>query len=717
MDLENKTVNPDTLAQATDFIKFNMQQAADAFINIGYYLRYIRDNRMYQEAGYIDIWEYGKSEFNLSKSSISRYMAINERFSQFGYSTMISENYKEYGYSKLQELLTMTDEEIVESGITPTTTIAKIRDIKQELKDPEQEEKEAPLPGQMEITDYIPEPKTVATSQRMDRLEIISAFALEWYEKYMDKKQHELINRGMDAELEKYTIEKLIPFEKQQAGYIWHGMFSVGAIEITKENVGITHGLSKNNHSVIVSWHKLVHRIRGLRILLKLPENYTYGGFKIWSHEKKKMVSVEELLIYQMACEAYEELKINKIIISFDINVLTKTLKAYYEPTYIQFDCGEGRYMAEIVEESIIVSRISKNSQQVLERELFEIALEKLVEEIDEIHVTNTNQQCNGNCFYCTTEEECNGKQEKREHCIYDKNRGCGIYKAHELALIQGIDCMSQCCNLCEEICQARCQYSKGESYEEKSPEPEERIGISAILKEAAGEKNEQHDYSVKAIEKEIIEEIVEDEEPEEETVQAEIITEDEDSQYELQLEVYLKGYGKYRKDEDGSRIDECLHKIVNQLSKQKYTVKTPEAEEFIRDFERYSKESIRLYKRNLAQTITKSSDTEQIPLPTMKNNDQRKEFINNYRNWPLWYENPLMEERAYKYQLEDGSSLLMIERLHVGGYYDYKSGHYVNKEKGYNIRDEYILVPGKTVHSCRSSTSAMIEKLKEIQK
>lgn len=136
MELITKITDyPDTLQKATECIKDSMRTAAQAFVGIGYYLKYIRDKQMYQEAGYIDIWEYGKGELGLSEAAISRYMKINDRFSQSGNSPVLLEEYKGYGYSKLSEMLTLTDEEIKAAGITETTTVAKIREIKKEIRE------------------------------------------------------------------------------------------------------------------------------------------------------------------------------------------------------------------------------------------------------------------------------------------------------------------------------------------------------------------------------------------------------------------------------------------------------------------------------------------------------------------------------------------------------------------------------------------------------
>ena len=51
-----------------------VQSAAGSMIEIGYYLKQIRDARLYEEKGYKNIWEYAEAEFGFHKSTASRYM-------------------------------------------------------------------------------------------------------------------------------------------------------------------------------------------------------------------------------------------------------------------------------------------------------------------------------------------------------------------------------------------------------------------------------------------------------------------------------------------------------------------------------------------------------------------------------------------------------------------------------------------------------------------
>lgn len=130
------------LVKAKEMIKANIDTASRCFVATGYYLKYIRDNNLYVEDGYENIWELAQEEFGISKSSASRFIGINDRFSKDGNSPMLLDKYKDFSSSKLSEMLTMSDEQIEQ--VTASTTRAEIREIKKP------EKKEVVAPAQQE---------------------------------------------------------------------------------------------------------------------------------------------------------------------------------------------------------------------------------------------------------------------------------------------------------------------------------------------------------------------------------------------------------------------------------------------------------------------------------------------------------------------------------------------------------------------------------------
>lgn len=69
-------------------------------------------------------------------------------------------------------------------------------------------------------------------------------------------------------------------------------------------------------------------------------------------------------------------------------------------------------------------------------------------------------------------------------------------------------------------------------------------------------------------------------------------------------------------------------------------------------------------YSSDITETApADSSETSiQPPLPVMKNNDQRKEWLRNYKEWGLWYTDEHIGVRYYKYDFENGARLIAEE-------------------------------------------------------
>lgn len=107
-------------------IRRKLQETASNFVYIGYRLKQIRDSGMFD--GCSDIFEFAQKEYGLGKSITSRFIAINEKFSEGGNSLEIREEYRDLGSSKLSEMLTLSEEDC--RLITAQTTVKEIREIK-----------------------------------------------------------------------------------------------------------------------------------------------------------------------------------------------------------------------------------------------------------------------------------------------------------------------------------------------------------------------------------------------------------------------------------------------------------------------------------------------------------------------------------------------------------------------------------------------------------
>lgn len=135
------TITPEGYAEIKSKIKDKLNETTNNFIIIGYYLKQVRDSGAYVQDGYHNMEEFAQGEYRLSASTASRFMDINTRFSEGGNSLQIKEEYCNYGYSKLQEMLTVKENDM--ELITPDMTVAQIREIKKVEKEEDREEAKA----------------------------------------------------------------------------------------------------------------------------------------------------------------------------------------------------------------------------------------------------------------------------------------------------------------------------------------------------------------------------------------------------------------------------------------------------------------------------------------------------------------------------------------------------------------------------------------------
>lgn len=126
---------------------------------------------------------------------------------------------------------------------------------------------------------------------------------------------------------------------------------------------------------------------------------------------------------------------------------------------------------------------------------------------------------------------------------------------------------------------------------------------------------------------------------------------------------------------------------------------------------------------RILQNYIENTKEPEQPPLPEAKNNDQRKEWLRNYKSWGLWYTDYHTGVRYYKYDFQNGARLIAEE-------YDpepQKSSWWVPTESCYmhlvggpepTSKDK---IPKWTYHAkynrFPNSETELVEFLKEVQK
>ena len=133
--------------EAKEIIRNKLQGMTQTFIGIGFYLRQIKESEGFRKDGYVSVYEFAEDQYGIKRSTAIRWMQMNEKFSQGGYSPFLDSGYKDFGKSQLQEMLYLDSEQLEE--VTPEMTVREIREIR--TPDPEPEEQ---LPGQMSVEDF-----------------------------------------------------------------------------------------------------------------------------------------------------------------------------------------------------------------------------------------------------------------------------------------------------------------------------------------------------------------------------------------------------------------------------------------------------------------------------------------------------------------------------------------------------------------------------------
>lgn len=118
---------------SVDIIREELVKTKKSFVKIGWYLKHINDEKMYEKEGYADIFELAKDKFGITTSTANRFMNVCAEFSIGGDSPELDERFLEYSVSQLFEMLPMNSEE--RDDITPDMSVKEIRKVKQDKKD------------------------------------------------------------------------------------------------------------------------------------------------------------------------------------------------------------------------------------------------------------------------------------------------------------------------------------------------------------------------------------------------------------------------------------------------------------------------------------------------------------------------------------------------------------------------------------------------------
>lgn len=118
----------DDWVQMKQKLKQELLGVKQSFVRIGYALRQIDDQKLYEQDGYKSIAEFAQAEYGLGPSITSRFMSINREYSVDGYSEHLRPEYADMGRSQLEEMLKLPESD--RQMIRPETSREDIRELK-----------------------------------------------------------------------------------------------------------------------------------------------------------------------------------------------------------------------------------------------------------------------------------------------------------------------------------------------------------------------------------------------------------------------------------------------------------------------------------------------------------------------------------------------------------------------------------------------------------
>lgn len=127
----NEVLYTKTFSEWQQELDTELVKSAESFVKIGYLLKVARDTDILANTGYANVVEFAKARYGLDKTQVSRFIHINDRFSEGGNSVELQDRYKGMGYAKLTIMLQLPDE--INEEISTDFSKSEIEDIKKEI--------------------------------------------------------------------------------------------------------------------------------------------------------------------------------------------------------------------------------------------------------------------------------------------------------------------------------------------------------------------------------------------------------------------------------------------------------------------------------------------------------------------------------------------------------------------------------------------------------
>lgn len=676
------------LEEAETSIRASLKDAARSVIAVGHYLKVIRDKELYREAGYENVWDYAAGTFGFSKSTASRYMARNDKFSVGGNSPVLAEEFREYSKAQLQEMLSLDEAQL--ENVTPDMTVKQIRELKKpkELLCFE-------IDGQMEIQDIL---KADQEGQKKDpeTEEKLSAYGLP-KRAYPDGvtrkiegcegdtgKGYNCLECHLECEIgEEYcmcvdaTGRLPLPCE----------MVRTGRWEDLKEHVGkrcqfVNLDLVKYEYGSVVPVPcckkcqnpcAFACTVSGKRVAASqqpvaadAPQETTGTAAE---KQPEENVATSQQNAKQDSLTIREFIKSWKEILPEEFRRAMRAMRegnsTKEKAQQIQKELSPyGAHCYGCSEYSFSWHSFAKGMDWEVDGKKIHLTYARLASELLCMYDPQLNQfdekpdiddEHEEPAEISAEQQQEHEEKQKTGKCIHDGIHRCMLAEADKEKVGNGEDCSHHCCWKCVKHgdCKLECDAST------------KRTSRSILEPTDVDETDELIDPP-EEYNREILAKLIEN------------------------AEAAMNEMEEYWKN-DSPKI---------------YTKKRMEIDAF----------KMYLEKMDQAEAEQNAEEEKQPELPVLNNNNQRAKFIDNYEAWPLWIDTKETGERYYRYDLPDGTSFV-IKTYHAM-LYDYDApGYGVHYKEGYGENEQYLLEPGKFFRDCRTNRSTLIEKLKELQK
>ncbi len=127
----NEVIEYRNYAEYKQELDTELKKTAEGFVRIGYLLKVARDTSILAESQYDNVVDFARAEYGIDKTQVSRFIHINDKFSQGGYAPELKEEYQGFGYAKLSIMLSLPDS--VNEELTPDFSKSEVQQVKDEV--------------------------------------------------------------------------------------------------------------------------------------------------------------------------------------------------------------------------------------------------------------------------------------------------------------------------------------------------------------------------------------------------------------------------------------------------------------------------------------------------------------------------------------------------------------------------------------------------------